>query len=106
MKLNFLKDGVCHVMQEIHFKDLIDSWPEEFKDKDKVSTPTSLDLFEKVSGALLGKEKSEVFHSVTTKGIFMCTRSRPDDLPTVSVLAVRVREPNQSDWEKGLRFVR
>ena len=40
------------------------------------------------------------------KAIFVCTRSRPDGLLTIGVLAGRVREPNQSDWEKGRRLVR
>ena len=43
--------------QEVHFKDLIDSWPEKFKDTDKVLTPAALDLFDEESGALLNKEK-------------------------------------------------
>ena len=34
-----------------------DLWPEKFKVNDKVSTPAALDLFEKGSGASLGKEK-------------------------------------------------
>ena len=104
--MDFSEDGVCHVRQDIHVQDLIDSWPEKFKATDKVSTPAALDLFDKGSGALLGKEKREIFHSVITKGIFICTRSRPDGLPTVGVLAGQVCEPNQSDWDKGRRLVR
>ena len=80
--------------QDRHVQDLIDSWPEKFKDMDKVATPSALDLFDKGSGALLTKDKREIFHSVIAKGIFVCTRSRPDGLPTVGVLSGRVREPN------------
>ena len=55
---------------------------------------------------LLSKEKREIFHSVIARGIFICTRCRPDGLRTVGVLTGRVREPNQSNWNKGRRLVR
>ena len=106
MKLDFPEDGVCHVRQDSHVPDFIDSWTEKFKETDKVSTPAALDLFERGSGALLSNEKREMFHSVIVKGIFICTRLRPDGLPTVDVLSGRVREPNHSDWDKGRRLVR
>ena len=91
MELDFSEDGIFHVRQDSHVQDLIDSWPEKFKPTDKVSTAAALDLFDKGSGALLGKEKQEIFHSVIANSSFICTRSRLDGIPTVGILAGRVR---------------
>ena len=57
------------MIQDSHVKYLIYSWPEKFKDTNKLSTPAALDLFDGGSGALLDKEKRETFHSVIAKGI-------------------------------------
>ena len=73
MELDFYEDDVCRVRHDSHVKDIIDSWPEKFKDTDKVPTSADLDLFEKCSRAFLEKEKRETFHSVIEKGIFICT---------------------------------
>ena len=35
----------------------------------------------------------------------MCHRSRPDIMPTISILSGRVRDPNTDDWEKVRRLV-
>ena len=40
------------------------------------------------------------------KGIFIGNQSRPDILPTISVLSGRVQSPNQDDWEKGERLIK
>ena len=51
-------------------QDLIDSSPKKFKNTDKVATLAALDLFAKGNGALLEKDKREIFHSFVAKGIF------------------------------------
>ena len=73
MEIDFPDNGVCHVRQDRHAKYIIDSWPKKFKNTYKVSTPVGLDLFYRDSGTLLNEEKSETFHSVIAKGIFICT---------------------------------
>ena len=55
---------------------------------------------------MLCNVQREKLHSVITKGIFVGNRSRPDILPTISVLAGRVREPTKNDWEKVRRLVK
>ena len=59
MELDFSEDCVCRVRQYSHVQDVIDSWPEKSKATDKVSTLAALDLFEKGSGVLLGKDRRE-----------------------------------------------
>ena len=43
---------------------------------------------------------------MVTKALFMSNRSRPDIIPTVSVLSRRIRSFNQSYWVKRRRLVR
>ena len=57
MELEFLEDGVCHVRQDSHVQDIVDAWPEKFKENNKVTTPAALDLFEKGEVVLLDTER-------------------------------------------------
>ena len=64
------------------------------------------DLLDAGRGSLLDDEKRETFHSFVAKGLFVSKRARIDIHPTVSVLATRVRKPNESDWKKLVRLIR
>ena len=48
----------------------------------------------------MGKEKSDIFHSVTAKLLFIMKRGRPDIETAVSYLMARVSKSNMKDWEK------
>ncbi len=48
----------------------------------------------------LGKEKSEVFHSVVAKLLYIMTRTRPNLEPTVDFLSARVPFSTVDDWNK------
>ena len=94
------------MIQNDHIDDIVSSWPEKFKDNDNVLTPASFDLFAKGGGRLLSDEQREIFHSVVAKALFIYHQSKPDIMPTVSILLGQVCEPDTSDWEKGRRLVR
>ena len=49
--------------------------------------------------------KSDVFHIVTQKLLFVAKRSRPDIQPTLSFLCTRVQKSNITDWEKLRRLL-
>ena len=49
-------------------------------------TPASNDLYKRSHGRLLSKEEKETFHIIVAKEIFVSHCSRPDILPTISVL--------------------
>ena len=105
MTLDFTKPGEVHVRQKEHVEDIISTWPENLSDK-KSLTPASNDLFKKGHGRLLNDQERETFHSVVAKCIYIGNRSRPDILPTISVLAGRVQKPNVDDWKKGRKLIR
>ena len=52
------------------------------------------------AGGLWSKEKTEVFHSVVAKGMFVAKRSHPDISPTIAMLLGRVQESNMDGWKK------
>merc|ERR1712151_922010 len=71
-------------------------------------TPGSNNLMSRDDEAKLidDKERKEQFHNVVAKAIFLSKRSRPDIQPTVAVLATRVREPSESDWNEMVRLLK
>ena len=64
------------------------------------------DLFAEGTGDKLNDEKAKVFHTFVAKGIFACKRARPDTHPAIAVLCTRVKEPNESDWQKLVHMMK
>ena len=48
----------------------------------------------------LDEARSEIFHSVTAKLLFIMKRARPDIETAVSYLMTRVSKSNEKYWEK------
>ena len=69
---------------------------------DTVASPANKNLFTTYDGESdeLGKDRSEIFHSVTAKLLFIMKRARPDIETTISYLMTRVSKSNQKDWGK------
>ena len=53
----------------------------------------------------MDKTKSEHFHTMVTKGLFLAKRGRPDIAPTIAFLCTRVKNPTQQDWNKLSRMM-
>ena len=53
----------------------------------------------------LGQDRSEIFHSVVAKLLYIFKRARPDIEPTISYLITRVSTSNVDDWEKLKRVL-
>jgi hypothetical protein len=67
--------------------------------------PAGDNLFNLGTRAKLDTKRSEIFHTFVAKGLFLCKRARPDIQQAFLVLCTRVRDPNQADWEKLIRFM-
>jgi hypothetical protein len=68
---------------------------------DRVTSPATKSLFlvnEKCEQ--LDEAKSEIFHSVVAKLLFIMKRARPDLEPTISFLMKRVSKSDTDDWKK------
>ena len=66
-----------------------------------VTSPTNKNLFNTYDGECddLDEGRSETFHSVTAKLLFIMKRARPDIETAVSYLMTRVSKSNERDWE-------
>jgi len=70
-------------------------------------TPAANHLFEiKPSAVKLTTEKSEQYHHITARQLYLSKRIRPDLQTCVSYLTTRVQEPNEDDWTKLSRCVK
>lgn len=68
---------------------------------DTVATPVTNKLFfVNKDCEKLDKEKSEIFHSVTAKVLFITKRVRPDLETTVAFLCTRVSKSDLDNWKK------
>jgi hypothetical protein len=54
----------------------------------------------------LDEEKSEIFHRLTAKLLYLCKRSRPDFQTAVSFLTTRVTKSDVDDWKKLGRAIK
>jgi len=106
MLLDFSYAGKVKIRMEEYVQKMLDEFPVKFGENDKQETPAANDLLDAGRGELLDDEKRECMHSFVAKGLFLSKRARLDIHPTVSVLATRVRKPNESDWKKCVRMMR
>ena len=106
MLLDFTRAGKVKIRMDEYVQKMIDGFPVKFGENDSQETPAGNDLLNAGRGEILDDEKREIFHSYVAKGLFLSKRARIDIHPTVSVLATRVRQPNESDWKKLVRLMR
>ena len=100
MTLDFTTDGVM----KVDMRDYIDGMIREFSED--VKTERTCPWTEKLFTARdLDQKKAEEFHTFVAKGLLLCKRGRPDIQPAISFLSTRVRNPNQSDWDKLRRMM-
>ena len=66
----------------------------------KVNSFTAEHLREVRTDAVeLDKESQKMFHTITAQTLFCGKQGRPDILPTVLFLSMRVRDPDADGWE-------
>ena len=72
--------------------------------------PAKTDLFKvEKNSPPLSDHKSDIFHSVTQKLLYITKRGRPDLETLVSFLTMRVSKSTEQDWSKlrrGFSFVK
>ena len=103
MYFDFSEKGRVQVDMKYYIDNMLEDFPMNITKTSK--TPAGERLLEKGSGALLDKERKEIFHTTVARGLFMCKRARPDIQPTVIVLCSRVQSPNEDDWKKLIKMM-
>ena len=106
MTIDFTRKGKVKIRMDDYVRRMLEEFPIKFSPDTKQETPAGNNLLDVGRGRKLDPERQEIFHSFVAKNLFLSKRARLDILPTVSVLASRVREPNESDWKKLVRLMR
>ena len=106
MILDYSSKGKVIVNMTKYVEDLINGFPIKFKKEQVALTPAGEKLFEIGQGKRLEDKRREIFHSTVAKGLFLAKRGRPDIQQTIALLCTRVREPNESDWNKLIRMMK
>ena len=98
-KLRFRDDRTVAISMVEQCKEGIAAFTEPIQKK--ANTPARKDLFT-IDDTLprLGKERSDVFHSLVIKLAFIAKRSRPDLETALDFLQTRVSKSTAQDWEK------
>jgi hypothetical protein len=108
MTIDYSEEGKVKFMMPDYVDGILEEAP---ADMDGVSvTPATLDLFTITEGSdTLDGERSDTYHRLTAKLLYLCKRARPDLQPTVAFLTTRVVQPTVEDWKKlarGIRYLR
>ena len=106
MTLDFSRKGKVKVRMDDYVTRMLEQFPVKFKTNEVQETPAATTLLEPGKGAQLDRKRHEIFHSFVAKSLFLSKRARLDIAPTVAILASRVQQPVQGDWNKIVRLMR
>ena len=104
MKVKLREDKKVEIGMTEQIVGIIRDFSEEIKGK--VTSPATDDLYvqhphdKELQGA-----RSDEFHLVTQKLLFICKRARPDIETTVAYLCTRVTKSTEGDWRKLRRVL-
>jgi hypothetical protein len=89
--------GELKINMTRYVENMLNDFPVKLGKKDMAKTPAGDNLFNLCTRAKLDTKRSEIFHTLVAKSLFLCKRARPDIQQAISVLCTRVRDPNQAD---------
>jgi hypothetical protein len=70
-----------------------------------VPTPASSDLFTVKESPTLDEKRSEIFHHIVAKLLYVTKRVRVNISPTIAFLTTRVSKSTEQDWKKLKRLL-
>ena len=106
MTIDFSRKDKVKIRMDEYVDRMLEEFPVKFKESEKQDTPASTTLLEPGKGSILDQKRHEIFHSYVAKCLFLSKRARLDIAPTVAILASRVQEPKQGDWNRLVRLMR
>ena len=106
MTFDFSEKGKVQVDMSDYIESMVNDFSVDFTEADKAATPAAEDLFNVDESELLDKKRKEEFHTFVAKSLFVCKRARPDIHTATAALTTRVKQPNESDWNKLIRLLK
>jgi hypothetical protein len=105
MTIDYGTKGQVKIRMEDYVESMLEDVPTDMDGT--ATTPAALHLFKVDEAAKdLTQERSEMFHSITAKLLFLCKRARPDIQTPIAFLCTRVLKPNDGDYSKLRRVVK
>jgi hypothetical protein len=105
MDIEFLKNGRLKILMKGYIEEAIEDFGEDLSRS--ASSPASKGLFDiNQDSPRLCQEKSDRFHSIVAKLLYVCLRSRLDTSLAVAFLTTRVSKSTEQDWLKLKRLLR
>ena len=102
-KLN--EDGTVSISINNYIEECIASYGEEISNNN-TKTPASSKLFNvNVDSIKLSEDKSEIFHHIVAKLLFVMKRVRLDISTTIAFLSTRITKSTKVDWVKLKRLL-
>ena len=98
MNLKLNEDGTVSISMNDYIEECIASYGEEIS-KNNTKTPANSKLFNvDVHSTRLTEDKSEIFHHIVAKLLFVMKRVRLDISTTIAFLSTRVTKSTKVDW--------
>jgi len=98
------EDGLVEISQHDQVQEALNKFGETYDHH--VSSPCANHLWDVNENAeKLSKEKSDLFHSIVAKLLYITKRSRPDIETAVAFLTTRVSKSDIDDWKKLKRLM-
>jgi hypothetical protein len=104
MDIEFLDDGRLKILMKDYISEAIEDFGEDVTRK--AASPAAKGLSEVNSQSKrLSQDKSDKFHSIVAKLLYVCIRSRLDTSLAVAFLTTRVSKSTEEDWLKLKRLL-
>ena len=104
MNITITPDKNINIEMKDQISEAVDWFGEQITEKPV--TPANKNLFSTAKNSKqLDDQKSEIFHSVVAKLLYITKRARPDIETSVSYLCTRVSKSTDDDWEKLRRVL-
>ena len=101
MTLNYSVPGQVSIDMSYCVEKMVKEFPQENLKRASVASLWNENLFKvQHDSAPVEKEQAELFHTLTTQGLFLCRCGCPDLTPAIAYLTTWVQKPNHSDWTK------
>jgi hypothetical protein len=106
MEIDYSMKGKVKISMIEYVENMLKDFPEKIKSTDTAITPASDGLFNEGQGKKLNQERTDAYHTMVAKALFLCKRARPDIQPKIVVLYMRVVGPNEAVWAKLVRLMK
>ena len=106
MTLDYSVPGQVSIDMSHYVEKMVNGIPQENLKGASVASLWNENLFKvQHDSAPLEKEQTELFHTVTVQGLFLCKHGCLDIAPTIAYLTTWVQNPNHTDWTQLCQMV-